>query len=325
MKFSWKTVLFSLIIIVAIAIGAVYFYYLRQINGSNGDIKESALIKIEANESTENIAAGLSQLNLIKSNKLFLFYESFHKSTIKPGYYEITAGMSLAEVADLINSGRTKTYTVIIPGGYRAEQIGKKLDGLGIVSYSDFVLAAKGDEGKLFPDTYIFDPRMTAEVVVAKFTDNFKTRTDGMNVAINDLILASIVQKEAADSDTDRGIIAGIYQNRIDAGMKLQSDPTVSYGRDSNNIADVTITDILDYTFWKAARTVEFTSVKSLYNTYQNVGLPPAPICNPTLASIQAALNPTASKFYFFLYGKDGLLHPAKTSAEHSANVVKYL
>ncbi len=325
MKLTWKTILLIALIIILAGAASAYLFFVREINVPNGNIKESTLIKIEANESTENIAHGLLALNLIKSDKLFLFYEKYHKSTIKPGYYEITAGMSLAEVADLINSGRTKTYTVIIPGGHRVEQIAQKLDSLGIVSYSDFISAAKGDEGKLYPDTYIFDPRMVAAYVIRKMTDDYAERTAGLSVDKNALTLASIVEKEAADNDTDRGIIAGIYQNRINTGMKLQSDPTVSYGRDSNNVAAMSIEDILSYTFWKAAKTAEFTSVVSPFNTYQNTGLPPAPICNPTVAAIRAALNPTPSKYYFFLYGKDGLLHPAKTSAEHSANVAKYL
>jgi len=185
--------------------------------------------------------------------------------------------------------------------------------------------AAAGKEGALFPDTYFLDPIMTGEAIVAKMEDDYSTRIEGMTVSTKDLTLASIVEKEAADSDADRGIIAGIYQNRIDLGMKLQSDPTVSYGRDSNNIASMTVKEILDYSFWKAAKTVEFTSVKSAYNTYQNAGLPPAPICNPGLASIKATLNPTASNYYYFLYGKDGILHAASTLDGHKNNVAKYL
>ncbi len=321
----WKIIVLTVLAVVVVGLGAAYFSYWRAINTANDNITKDTLIKVEADESTQNIADALFKLKLITNEKLFLFYEKSRLSTIKPGYYEISAGMSLAGVADLINSGKIKILTVRIPEGYRTEQIAVKLDSLGIVSYSNFMAAAKSKEGTLFPDTYFFDPIMPADVVIAKMEEDYKTRTSGLNVSTKNLVLASIVEKEAADNDTDRGIIAGIYQNRINAGMKLQSDPTVSYGRDSNNIAGMAVSDILTYSFWKAAKTVEFTSVVSPFNTYQNVGLPPAPICNPGLASIRAAQNPTHSNYYYFLYGKDGLLHAASTLAGHQANVQKYL
>jgi len=325
MKFNWKIITTIVISVILIGLAAAYFSYLRTINAPNERITENTLIKVGADESTSSIADALFELNLIQSKELFLFYERSRLSAIKPGYYEITTRMSLVDVANLINSGQTKIIKARIPEGYRTEQIAAKLSSLGIVSYAGFMTAAVGKEGTLFPDTYFLDPIMTGEAIVAKMEDDYNTRIDGMSVSAKDLVLASIVEKEAADDDTDRGIIAGIYQNRIDAGMKLQSDPTVSYGRDSNNIATMSVENILDYSFWKAAKTVEFTSVNSLYNTYQHLGLPPAPICNPGLASIRAAQNPTPSDYYYFLYGKDKILHPASTLDGHKTNVAKYL
>jgi len=246
MKYNWKTILLILSLAVFVGLGVAYFSYLRTINAPNERITENTLIKIEADESTSNIANALYELNLIQNKKLFLFYERSRLSAIKPGYYEITARMSLVDVANLINSGETKIVKARIPEGYRTEQIAAKLSSLGIVSYTDFMTAAAGKEGALFPDTYFLDPIMTGEAIVAKMEDDYSTRIEGMTVSTKDLTLASIVEKEAADSDADRGIIAGIYQNRIDLGMKLQSDPTVSYGRDSNNIASMTVKEILD-------------------------------------------------------------------------------
>ena len=324
MKFNWKIILGAIFLIIILGASSAYLFFQREINAPNEAIKENTLIRIKADEGTEQIGSDLMALGLIKNARLFYYIELISGGAIKPGYYEITPRMSLAEVAGLINSGKTKIVKLTFLEGYRAEQMGQKLDSAGIVSYSDFMAAGRTKEGRLFPDTYFFDPRMTADEVMAKMLEDYTTRTAGLNVSDKDLILASIVEKEAAN-DTDRGIIAGIYQNRINVKMKLQSDPTVSYGRDSNNIAGMVQTAILDYTFWKPAKTVEFTSVKSDFNTYQITGLPPAPICNPGLASIKAALSPTPSNYYYFLYGSDGKLHPARTQAEHSANVAKYL
>jgi len=321
----WKIIVATVLAVILLGLLTGYFSYLHAINATNENITESTLIKIEANESTANIADALYNLKLIKNKKLFLFYERSRLGTVKPGYYEIEAGMSLAAVAKLINSGETKIVKARIPEGYRMEQIAVKLSSLGIVSYSDFMAAAAGKEGTLFPDTYFFDPIMTGEAVVAKMEDDYSSRTTGLALTTKDLVLASIVEKESADNDTDRGIIAGIYQNRIDAGMRLQSDPTVSYGRDTNNIAGLVVSEIMDYSFWKAAKTAEFISVISRFNTYQITGLPPSPICNPSLASIEAAINPTPSDYYYFLYGKDKILHPASTLDGHKVNVTKYL
>ncbi|MDO8444035.1 MAG: endolytic transglycosylase MltG [bacterium] len=324
MKFNWKIILIAIVIVIVLGVGSAYLFFRREMNVPNESITANTLIRIKADESTDQIGADLMALGLIKNARLFFWIELLTGGGIKPGYYEITPRMSLLEIAELINSGKTKIVKVTFPEGYRVEQIGQKLNSAGIVSYANFMAAAKKDEGKLFPDTYFFDPLMTADEVIAKMLEDYTTRTAGMNVTDKDLILASIVEKEAAN-DTDRGIIAGIYQNRINSKMKLQSDPTIAYGRDSGAITGLTVAEIADYVFWKSAKTAEFTSVKSTYNTYLIASLPPAPICNPGLASIKAALNPSPSNYYYFLYGSDGKIHPARTQAEHSANVAKYL
>jgi len=213
---------------------------------------------------------------------------------------------------------------VTIPEGWRLEQVGAKLAASKIVDYSSFLNEASSYEGKLFPDTYFFEPEMTATAIVKMMSDNFYKRTDGLNLSNDDLIIASIVEREAAN-DSDRALIAGIYKNRVKIGMKLQSDPTVEYGRDTNNLTKLSVDKQREYSFWKSAKTSEFTSVVSDYNTYQVKGLPAGPICNPGLASIKATLSPVSTSYYFFLYGTDGKIHPATNSTEHQKNIFNYM
>jgi UPF0755 protein len=319
-----RLLIFIPILVLLSGVLAIFLYSEKVLQTSNRNIKEPTLIKIDEGKSRPELAKYLYDNHLISNQAVYLYVSKTFKKKIVAGYYEIPANASMADIIRMINNGEIKTVKMTIPEGWRLEQIARKLDEAKILSYADFVKAASNSEGKLFPDTYYLDPKMDATTVAKMMTDNFNLRIAGMNVSEANLTLASIVEKEAAN-DTDRGVIAGIYQNRIDAGMKLQSDPTVSYGRDSINITGLSVAEILDYAFWSAAKTSEFTSVKSDFNTYQIKGLPNTPICNPGIASIRAAQNPTPSDYYYFLYGTDGIIHPSRTLAEHQAAVAKYM
>jgi UPF0755 protein len=124
------------------------------------------------------------------------------------------------------------------------------------------------------------------------------------------LTLASIVEREARIPD-ERPMIAGVYANRLGQNMKLDADPTVQYGMGF---------DTARTTWWRPL-TVEDYKFASPYNTYQNVGLPPGPICNPGLASIRAAIAPTQTDFLFFVARQDGSHIFARTFEEHVRNV----
>lgn len=302
-----------------------FIFFRVKLTAKNQGIANPIIIDIGANKSRSEVGIELFDQKIVLNSNYFYWGSIILSKKIKPGFYEIPAYASTYDVLNIIDSGKVKTLKVTIPEGWRTEQIANKLAENKILSYDEFMTAAKGDEGKLFPDTYFMNPKMTAAEVIKMMIDDYQNRTAGLNLTSGDLALASIVEREAAN-DTDRALIAGIYQNRIDAGMKLQSDPTVEYARDSINLANLTASEALDYTFWKPAKTAEFTSVKSAFNTYQSVGLPPGPICNPGIKSIEAALAPLKTNYYYFLYGShDGLIHPSATSAGHQAAIVQYL
>lgn len=190
-------------------------------------------------------------------------------------------------------------------------------------------------EGFLFPDTYLFAKNSTPEEIINKILENFEKRINSLDIntqnsyhvipgyedltlSINDapgltlyqvLILASIVEKEsggagitAAELNEQRAIIAGIFYNRLKKGIALQSDATVNYVTGKTN----------------ASASLEDLKVNSPYNTYKYAGLPPGPICNPSLASIKAVLFPKKTDYYYFLHKQpSGQVLYSRTFEEH--------
>lgn len=184
------------------------------------------------------------------------------------------------------------------------------------ISAADFVGAGQPYEGYLFPDTYLFPPSADASSIVAALRANFDAKTAPLAPSIAasghplaDIVtMASLVEKEARTS-ADKRIVAGILWNRIRLGMPLQVDAVFGYiyGRDtySPSYADL--------------------GVDSPYNTYTHKGLPPGPIDNPGLDSLDAAARPAKTNYLFYLTGTDGRMHYATTLAGHNRNRALYL
>lgn len=209
---------------------------------------------------------------------------------------------------------KKKDILVTIIEGWRREQIVQKLIEAGVLSSpEEFLKLTENLEGRLFPDTYRFFPNSQARDVVNKLTDNFQKRTSSLgNLNQAAIILASIVEREAA-TDSERAAIAGVYQNRLKAGIMLEADPTAQYARDS-----------IKYNWWQPITKDEINSTDSPYNTYKIVGLPPGPIASPGLKSLAAALNPEKHSFYYFFHSADGQIIFSRTLADHNFNKTRY-
>jgi len=202
--------------------------------------------------------------------------------------------------------------SVTIIEGKRREEIAAQLAEAGVCSYDSFMAASQAYEGQLFPDTYRFFPNTAASEVVSTMVSDFKERTSAQAPTQNQLILASIVEREAANPD-DAPTIAGVYQNRLNIGMALNADPTVQYSKDS---VEYDASPSASFSFWKAITQDDYHGAISPYNTYLHTGLPPGAISNPGLVSIQAAEHPAIHSYLYFLY-KDGKLLLSKTLEEH--------
>lgn len=219
---------------------------------------------------------------------------------------------------DLVANLKRQDVSITVIEGKRREEIADQFAAAGITSRAAFLAASEGKEGRLFPDTYRFFPNTPATDVIAAMTANFTKRTAELSFDAKTLVLASIVERESIN-DADRATIAGVYANRIEIGMRLQADPTVEYGKATNDLAKDSNPGS-DYPYWPLITRADYQAVNSPFNTYLIDGLPPMPICNPGKNSITAAINPAKHDYIFFGY-KDGKLLLAKTLAQHEANL----
>ena len=247
--------------------------------------------------------------------------------------------MSVANLSLVLTKGTNDQWVTIVEG-LRQEEIGLQLIKAGFTfQFSDWqkVIETQKLEGQLFPDTYLIPVNSSIEKILAIFAKNYQKKVVvGTNNAIinsakfsqNDfLILASLVEREAR-SDTSRPIVAGIIIKRLEAGWPLQVDASVQYAVANKKClllitGNQSLTTTCDW--WKKDLTQSDLQIKSDYNTYLNRGLPPTPICNPSLSAIKAVLNPTKTDYWFYLTGSDNQMHYGRTIEEHNANIQKYL
>lgn len=319
-----RAVLLALLLFFLIAVATFLFYFNWSLKTPVQE-KEAAkkLFEVKAGDGTFSIATNLKDYNLIRYDWAFYLETKIKNLDLQPGVYELSADMNMLTIIDAISNGKTKIVKVTIPEGYRTEQIAQKLVENNLVSYADFVTKAKKYEGKLFPDTYYLSPDYGVDKIIDKMLTDYNSRTTGLDVSLKTLIIASIVEREA-DNETERPIVAGIYENRLRIGMKMEADPTVQYAKDSIAISNLTAGEQEEYKFWRAITNADYQSAISPYNTFLTDELPAGPICNPGLASIEATINYTPTDNLYFIVA-NGQVYGAKTYAEHKANVAKYL
>ncbi|MCR4278373.1 MAG: endolytic transglycosylase MltG [bacterium] len=271
----------------------------------------------------------LEEQNLIKSAFWYRVYGRINKNAtkIKAGEYGLKEGSRFSSLARILARGPVREeLTITIPEGWTIFDIQNRLEELGVdITPSDFYAERFADEfpflkdlpkkatleGFLFPDTYRVWADDLPDGLFRKQLSEFSLRTIELRADIQKdgrdlyevLTLASIVEKEAKH-DEDRPKIASVFQNRLDVGMRLQSDATLNYVTKSGKSR-------LD------ASDLENTSV---YNTYQHAGLPPTPIANPGLASFESAVHPAKTSYFFFLTDSDGKAYFGRNLEEHSAN-----
>jgi len=203
-----------------------------------------------------------------------------------------------------MREGKVQEYLVTIPEGWRLTQIDEYLAEKKIIKAGELIKIASADEGYLFPDTYRLPLDIKPEEIRKMMIDNFNKKTSQYKIDSQTVILASIVEREAK-FDEDRPKIAGLYLNRLEQNMKLEADPTVQYAKGS----------------WDPITTADYKNVISPYNTYLFAGLPPGPICNPGLKSIEAVLYPQKDGFLYFFHKADGHAVYSATQQEHEAKL----
>ena len=280
--------------------------------------------------STRHIARDLQRQGVIRSSTAFLMVQ-YAKGlrTLKAGEYKFDQPASALDVWRRLVQGDVYARTVVVPEGFNIYDIAAAVEQAGLGPASDFVTAAQGDlyllrdvdpsakslEGYLFPDTYQFTRIDSAHDIAAAMVHRFKQEAQKIGLLGNAdthriVTMASIVEKETA-APKERPMVAGVYYNRLEKHMALAADPSVIYaallaGRYRGTIY---------------ASDLQFDSP---YNTYKFPGLPPGPIANPGVASLEAAMHPAQTDFLYFVSDNNGHHRFARDLEEHARNVAAY-
>lgn len=322
-----------------VILGVTVLFFLREAETNHGSNLSTERFTVEKGEGLTSLGERLDNAGLVKNKWLFVLValKTGQYRTLQAGDYALSGSLTTPEIIEKISSGKILPPGVRLtfPEGWTTTQMAARLSGndlpgddfLAIASVpypkwkEKFPLlttlpAGQSLEGYLFPDTYIFPPQATGELIVNTFLENFSRKiTDAMlaqakteHLTLHELVtLASIVEVEV-QSENDRRMVADIFLRRLSIGQALQSDATLRFVLGQN----------------KTKYSVEETKTNSLYNTYIHPGLPPGPINNPSLEAIQAVLQPLPNTFFYFLSNlKTGETVFAKTFEEHVANKEK--
>lgn len=276
--------------------------------------KEEKTVVIAKGQSLDEIVKLLKKEGLIKSEWAFkmLVKQKGWSQNLKAGSFKLSPGQSAEEILENLIKPVSDEWVTLIEG-WRVEEMAEKLT-------PEFIKIAK--EGYVFPDTYLIPKEYDITQIVRLMRDNFdkkysselrsKIKAKGLTED-EGVILASIVEREAR-SDKVRTEVAGILLKRLKINMGLNVDATIQYALGYQSE---------EKSWWKRHLTKEDLKVNSPYNTYLHRGLPPTPICNPSLSSLQAVANADPNTPYLYYYhDSKGNSHYAKTLEEHNQNVV---
>ena len=317
--------------------------YQFQVSPTDKSSNAKVEVVIKQGMSTSQIASLLKKKYLIRDELFFKVYMKLNRrDSIKASTYYLSKNMSLDNIVSLLEKGASNTdISITFKEGKTIKDYAKLLSETTNISEDEFLTKMKdktyltsliksywfltdaildsniyyGLEGYLAPDTYNFkDKDVTVEEVIKTLLDQeeknlspYKDTLSKMNVH-EVLTLASISELEGL-KDTDRKLIVGVFQNRLSKGMNLGSDVTTYYA--FNQAMDKDLTS-------------EMFNTYNPYNTRSSEmagKLPVGPICNPSIESIKASINPTKSDYYYFVADKNGNVYYTKTSSEHSAKV----
>ncbi len=311
----------SSLVILMLGMGAA-FYFGKVKFDEAGPLQKAKTIVIEEGSGLSTIADKLLTSGIISSD--FIFEQgvtaSGNAKALKAGEYAFKPTMSMREIMQTIVSGRGVVHKVAVPEGLTSFEIMKRVADNEVLEgdMPDEIPA----EGSIMPDTYPFQRGTTRAELIDQMRrqqerflkEIWEKRIDGLPLSSPEemVILASIVEKETGKAD-ERPRVASVFINRLNKGMRLQSDPTIIYG-------------VFGGEGKPRDRPIYRSDIdgKTAYNTYQIDGLPPTPIGNPGRAALEAVANPSRTEDLFFVADGTGGHVFAKTLAEHEANVKRW-
>ncbi|MEQ9490992.1 MAG: endolytic transglycosylase MltG [Alphaproteobacteria bacterium] len=285
-----------------------------------GPLAESTTIVIQPGDSLRSISQDLAAAGIVAQADIFYWKTRLEGvgSQLKAGEYQFDPQISQRAVLRKLIDHDIVHHFVTIPEGLTSREIVELVSGLDGLAGTVTEIPA---EGALLPETYSYSLGDTKQDVIGRMqraaaaleTEMWPVRAEGLPIDSWEeaVILASIVEKETGIA-AERGTVAGVFVNRLNKGMRLQSDPTVSYG--------ITLGE---KPLGRKLRRADLDT-DTPYNTYTRAGLPPGPICNPGRAALEAVLNPEDTDAIFFVADGTGGHAFAKTLAEHNRNVAKW-
>jgi len=292
--------------------------------------RSETFVELAPGSSTLVIGRQLEAAGIVRSRLAFDLLRLLKRGSLSAGEYRFDHPAPVTEVYARILRGDVFTKTVTIPEGASIFEIASRLEQAGLGKQQDFLDTAvkqvalvadldpkaKSLEGYLFPDTYRFPRKATPAQIAARMVRRFRAAAAQLGLKRNlhaVVTMASLVERETA-VDTERPLVASVFQNRLARNMPLMTDPAVTYG-------------LLLEGRWRGAIYQSDLSHDTPYNTYLHTGLPPGPVANPGLRSLRAAMEPAKTDYlYFVASGADpqGQSLFAKTLDEHQHNVAGY-
>lgn len=312
---------YVILIILAVALSATYLWWQNGLMAADSSNKTPKIFIVGKGQGVREIANNLKSQGLIRDQIVFFLYARFKgiDKKIQAGDFRLNSSMKAMDVAEGLTHG-TLDIWITLPEGLRADEIADILKTKMPTYEESWRNKLKANEGYLFPDTYLIPRGADADTVIKVLRDTFETKFSTLDISKTNfsknqiVIIASLIEREAKH-DEDRAMVASVILNRLSLGMKLDIDATIQYALGYQQA---------DKRWWKKSLTLKDLKLDSPYNTYLIQGLPPTPISNPGLSSIEAVINPAKTDYLFYLSDSKGINHYAETLAQHNANIKKY-
>jgi len=313
----------TLLLLAAVATGGWLAWALRMPITPEGQ----KFVLLRPGYSTRRIAAELKSTGVIRNTLAFVLWHRIHrKQSLKAGEYLFDKAATPLEVHDRLARGDIYVHTVVIPEGYTMFDIAQAVQDAGLGSSQQFLEVARTEvglisdlspdakslEGYLFPNTYEFTRTQNMKDIAGAMVKQFRLVAEQIGLTIDvqkTVTMASIIEKETAVPE-ERPMVASVYYNRLGRNVALQADPSVIYA------------ELLDGSYAGALHHSDM-GFQSAYNTYTHPGLPPGPIGNPGRVSLEAAMHPAKTDFYYFVSDGNGHHLFSHSLEEHNQNVAR--
>jgi UPF0755 protein len=289
------------------------------------------VVEIPRGAALSRVADILESAGVIRSAPAFALLARYQgqAEALRAGEYAFAPNLRAHEVLEKLAAGAVMTHRVVVPEGLRMEEVAARIEAAGLGSAAEFLGVAREPataaafgvpgaslEGYLFPETYELAKGIPAREIAQLMVDHFfavwrelEPRAAERGLSMRDaVILASLIEKETG-APQERPLIAAVFLNRLERGMRLETDPAVIYG-----IAD----------FDGNLRRAHLDDLTNLYNTYQHAGLPPGPIASPGAAALRAVVDPAEADYLFFVARKDGTHQFSRSYGDHVRAVNRF-